>query len=171
MGGNDGTTQSEPEPHAAVVAGRARSSVVPLEYPLLFPRWNPGSPVSYLDDDVIVLRKDRDLDRRPLRGMADDVLDEIDDDLFDQDRIERGQRNLFRRVGPDGTNAELPFEMTQRSADRLVDGLRSWLGVQAARFESRQLEQMTHQAIEARSLRGYDTRELATLGGVEIALV
>ena len=63
-----------------------------------------GTLISYLDPDLLHLTDGMDPDRSPGRGMPGDVLEQVDEDLFEEAPIDRdpeqglGQHHAHRMV-------------------------------------------------------------------------
>ena len=101
--------------------------------------------------------------------MPNDVFHEIDDDLLDEDGIERGQRNLSRNLRSDAPSDELSLEAGQSGSDHFVDGL-GLLSMGASGFHACELEKTIHESTEAQRLAGHKARELVAFARLELVL-
>ncbi len=116
----------------------------------------------------------RDLDHPAPRGVLGRIGQQIRQNLFHSAPIAQNRRHRLRHVHPQCSPARLEqvADRGQRAADqaRRVEGLR--LELDPARFESTQVEQVTHQADQARgiALDGFEKTPLNSrqLAGVVV---
>ena len=108
------------------------------------------------------------VDRRVRGGVLDCVLEEVDDDLFDEHGIHRNQRCFDRNVRLYQPSAQTFGEAAQRRSDHLVDGLVPLLDLDRSRFEPRHGEHVGDEPFEALGLLDDGIDEAARAGAVAV---
>src|SRR6266540_2575583 len=121
-GGGDRQAQAGP---AAAAGARGVAAVEPLEHPVCFVRWEPGSPVGHLDRGRTVRPRHTDGHRRRRRGVGAGVVEEVPDDLakaelvaVHDDRSRRRELDGALGVGHAGVLHRVGRE--RRQVDRLA---------------------------------------------------
>src|ERR1019366_2992276 len=111
--------EAEPDPPALAFA----HAVELLEHALGVLAIDARPAVGDLDLDLALERPRGDVDRRARRRVLRRVLDEVDEHLLDEDRVERHERQVAREVGADRPAAEPVVEAVERGAHDLFDRL------------------------------------------------
>jgi hypothetical protein len=150
VGLGDAAADGQPEPHPA--DAHVRSAVKFLEDPLERLSGQPGPPVGHLDLDAPGQGARRDLDRGIRGGIFGRILQQVHEDLLDQDRVDRQERQVRRQRDVDRPRAEARLEPAQGRADHLLERHPLALDLQRARLQPGHVEQVPDQALQALGL-------------------
>src|SRR5881394_1775590 len=155
--------QSEPGP--AFLAGAAGvDAVEPLENARQVFGWNSGAGVGDTDQRFVAAALRRDADAAASRRVAQRVVEQVGKDLSQRLGVA-----VHRRGVRDGLEVDCAARRTLcEGAPRLtrggIDADVAWLGLPAARFDTRQVEQIVDETLHAVRVVDDGLREAGRLG-------
>ena len=89
------------------------------------------------------------VDRAGLGSVLDRVVEQVDENLLDEQGIERHQRQVGRQVDVDTALAQVLLDARQRAPDDLLQGVPVLADADAAGLEARHLEEVVHEPVQA----------------------
>ena len=161
-------TPTDREPEADPAALTLVHAIEFLEDALDVGLVDPRAAIGNLDLDLALQGSRSDVDRAARGGVLDGVLDEVDEHLLDQDRVEGHERQIARDAGADGSAPQPVVEPVEGGADDLLERLRLLLDLERARVEAGHVEQVANEAVQPERLlvRRHDQRAaLRFVGG------
>src|SRR5262249_52875231 len=120
-----------------------------LKDALFVARWYPWTPIGHLNGHCAGCGPRRQRDRAARWRILDGIVQQIYQDLFDQDTVQRHQWQIDRQVRGQWMNAQARLQVRQRRANHLFERLPLLVDLEGPRFEARHLQQVTDQAVEA----------------------
>jgi hypothetical protein len=165
VGLDDAAADREAEARAA---GRGRGAALELlEDPPHQCFGDSRAAVGDGENDTVAAVASGDLDRSSRRGVARGVVEQVDEDVFEQHGIDVEQRQIGGKVGRHGALIELPIDVVERATDDLVQRDPVATELESARLETDHVQQVGDEPLEARRLSGDRLDQLLAPRGVE----
>ena len=147
------------EPDATVRPVRPLSTLQFVEKDLFFARDDARTTVADFYEHGPRPDAGPNLNRRIVAGVANNVFDQVQDNLLDQQRIERNLRNVLRKVQHDLATLELSVEAAQSGGYDLLELLRILRDRGASCFEAGEVQKPADEPAEPTGFASHHERE------------